>query len=84
MYFEEFLLVRLLLLEAVGNGDAEVPILFPESEVVGVDESVDFFLDIFGVLGYVFLREELLLFVVVDFVVLYRADRRLLGLLRVG
>lgn len=42
--------------------------------MVRIDEVIDLFLDGSGVEGNVVLREELLLFIIVDFIVFYRAN----------
>ena len=74
--------MRFLLLHALGDGDAGVPVLLAEAEVVGVDELVDFLLDGAGRQGDVVLGEKLLLLVVVELVVADGTDFGLLALLR--
>lgn len=48
-HLEEFLVVRFLLFEVLGDGHTGVPFLLAESEVVGVDQLVDFLFDGAGV-----------------------------------
>jgi hypothetical protein len=69
--------VGLLLFEVLGDGNAGIPFLLAESEVVGVDQLVDLLLDGARVHGDVLLREELFLLVIVHLVVLDRPDLRL-------
>ena len=73
--------VGLFFFEAFGYRYAGIPLFFTETEVVGIDEIVDFFLDSLGVQGYVVLREELFFFVVVDLVIANRANFGLTDLL---
>lgn len=54
-----------LLLETLGHGNAAVPGLLPESQVVGVDQVFDFLLDGLGMARNVILRKELFVLVIV-------------------
>jgi hypothetical protein len=50
--------------------------------VVGIDEVIDFFFDGPGVEGNIVFGKELLLFIIVEFIVLYGANFRLPCLFR--
>lgn len=66
-----------LLFEIFGNRNTGIPVLFPEAEMVRINEVIDLLFDGLSISGNVVFRKELLLLVIVDFIVFYRADFRL-------
>lgn len=65
-------------LDFLWNGNTFVPLFFAETEMIWVDQRIDFLLDKTSPDGDVLFGEELLIAVVVNFVIFDRSDRRVL------
>lgn len=72
----------LLFFEIFWNRNTGIPILLPKAKMVGIDEVIDLLLDGPSMEWNIVFRKELLLFIIVDFIVLYGADFRLSCLFR--